>query len=142
MEEMVKAVNVYEKDGVVVEETIEVPVSEFETLKEYMNGVDDDNQEEYNTEATGEMESLSDVEEIEEDEDEPECPECDEPEESEVIEEVEDTIELVGDFDGIVLDPNGLIAGVTLIDQEDEMLLEDFLDYDIDDEDDDEEDID
>ena len=142
MEEMVKAVNVYEKDGVVVEETIEVPVDELETLKEYMNGVDDDNQEEYNTEATGEMESLSEVEEIEGDEDEPECPGCDEPEEVEVIEEDEDTIELVGDFDGIVLDPNGLIVGVTLIDQEDEMLLEDFVDYDIDDEDDDEEDID
>lgn len=139
---MVKAVNVYEKDGVVVEETIEVPVDELETLKEYMNGVDDDNQEEYNTEATGEMESLSEVEEIEGDEDEPECPGCDEPEEVEVIEEDEDTIELVGDFDGIVLDPNGLIVGVTLIDQEDEMLLEDFVDYDIDDEDDDEEDID
>lgn len=142
MEEVVKAVNVYEKDGVVVEETIEVPADEFETLKEYMNGVDDDNQEEYNTEATGEMENLSDVEEIEGDEDEPECPECDEPEEVEVIEEDEDTIELVGDFDSIVLDPNGLIVGVTLIDQEDEMLLEDFLDYDIDDEDEDEEDID
>ena len=139
MEEMVKAVNVYEKDGVLVEETIEVPVDELETLKEYMNGVDDDNQEEYNTEATGETEDLSDVEEGEvEPEDEPEY---DEPEEVEVIED-EDTIELVGDFDGIVLDPNGLIVGISLIDQEDEMFLEDFIDYDINDEDDDEEDID
>ena len=132
MEEMVKAVNVYEKDGVVVEETIEVPVSEFETLKEYMNGVDDDNQEEYNTEATGETEDLQDVEEGEvEPEDEPEY---DEPEELEELEEVVcvDTIE----------DDVPVVVEAILLDQEDEMLLEDFLDYDIDDEDDDEEDID
>lgn len=129
---MVKAVNVYEKDGVVVEETIEVPVSEFETLKEYMNGVDDDNQEEYNTEATGEMESLSDVEESE---NEPgDEPEYDEPEELEELEEVVcvDTIE----------DDVPVVVEAILLDQEDEMLLEDFLDFDIDDEDDDEEDID
>ena len=132
MEEMVKAVNVYEKDGVVVEETIEVPVSEFETLKEYMNGVDDDNQEEYNTEATGETEDLPDVEEGEvEPEDEPEY---DEPEELEELEEVVcvDTVE----------DDVPVVVEAILLDQEDEMLLEDFLDYDIDDEDDDEEDID
>lgn len=132
MEEMVKAVNVYEKDGVVVEETIEVPVSEFETLKEYMNGVDDDNQEEYNTEATGETEDLPDVEEGEvEPEDESEY---DEPEELEELEEVVcvDTIE----------DDVPVVVEAILLDQEDEMLLEDFLDYDIDDEDDDEEDID
>ena len=132
MEEMVKAVNVYEKDGVVVEETIEVPVSEFETLKEYMNGVDDDNQEEYNTEATGETEDLPDVEEGEvESEDEPEY---DEPEELEELEEVVcvDTIE----------DDVPVVVEAILLDQEDEMLLDDFLDYDIDDEDDDEEDID
>ena len=123
MEEMVKAVNVYEKDGVVVEETIEVPVSEFETLKEYMNGVDDDNQEEYNTEATGETEDLPDVEESE-----------NEPEELEELEEVVcvDTIE----------DDVPVVVEAILLDQEDEMLLEDFLDFDIDDEDDDEEDID
>ena len=129
---MVKAVNVYEKDGVVVEETIEVPVSEFETLKEYMNGVDDDNQEEYNTEATGETEDLPDVEEGEvEPEDESEY---DEPEELEELEEVVcvDTIE----------DDVPVVVEAILLDQEDEMLLEDFLDYDIDDEDDDEEDID
>lgn len=129
---MVKAVNVYEKDGVVVEETIEVPVSEFETLKEYMNGVDDDNQEEYNTEATGETEDLPDVEEGEvEPEDEPEY---DEPEELEELEEVVcvDTVE----------DDVPVVVEAILLDQEDEMLLEDFLDYDIDDEDDDEEDID
>ena len=129
---MVKAVNVYEKDGVVVEETIEVPVSEFETLKEYMNGVDDDNQEEYNTEATGETEDLQDVEEGEvKPEDEPEY---DEPEELEELEEVVcvDTIE----------DDIPVVVEAILLDQEDEMLLEDFLDYDIDDEDDDEEDID
>ena len=124
MEEMVKAVNVYEKDGVVVEETIEVPVSEFETLKEYMNGVDDDNQEEYNTEATGETEDLPDVEEGEDE------PEYDEPEEVEELEEVAgvDTIE----------DDVPVVVEAILLDQEDEMLLEDFLDFDIDDEDDDE----
>ena len=130
---MVKAVNVYEKDGVVVEETIEVPVSEFETLKEYMNGVDDDNQEEYNSEATGEMESLSDVEEIEsEPEDEPEY---DEPEELEVLEEVVmvDTIE----------DDVPVVVEAILLDQDEEVFLESFLDFDIEeDEDDDEEDID
>lgn len=128
---MVKAVNVYEKDGVVVAETIEVPVSEFETLKEYMNGVDDDNQEEYNPEVNGETEDLPDVEEGEvEPEDEPEY---DEPEELEELEEVVcvDTIE----------DDVPVVEAI-LLDQEDEMLLEDFLDYDIDDEDDDEEDID
>lgn len=128
---MVKAVNVYEKDGVVVEETIEVPVSEFETLKEYMNGVDDDNQEEYNTEATRETEDLPDVEEGEvEPEDEPEY---DEPEELEELEEVVcvDTIE----------DDVPVVEAI-LLDQEEEMFLESFLDYDIDDEDDDEEDID
>lgn len=130
---MVKAVNVYEKDGVVVEETIEVPVSEFETLKEYMNGVDDDNQEEYNTEATGETEDLPDVEEGEvEPEDEPEC---DEPEEVEELEEI-----VVGTV--MVEDDVPVVVEAILLDQEDEMLLEDFLDYDIDDEDDDEEDID
>ena len=132
MEEMVKAVNVYEKDGVVVEETVEVPVSEFETLKEYMNGVDDDNQEEYNTEATGETEDLPDVEEGEvEPEDEPEY---DEPEELEELEEVVcvDTIE----------DDVPVVVEAILLDQEEEMFLESFLDYDIDDEDDDEEDID
>lgn len=130
---MVKAVNVYEKDGVVVEETIEVPVSEFETLKEYMNGVDDDNQEEYNTEATGETEDLPDVEEGEvEPEDEPEY---DEPEELEELEEiVVDTV--------MIEDDVPVVVEAILLDQEDEMLLEDFLDYDIDDEDDDEEDID
>lgn len=129
---MVKAVNVYEKDGVVVEETVEVPVSEFETLKEYMNGVDDDNQEEYNTEATGETEDLPDVEEGEvEPEDEPEY---DEPEELEELEEVVcvDTIE----------DDVPVVVEAILLDQEEEMFLESFLDYDIDDEDDDEEDID
>ncbi len=132
MEEMVKAVNVYEKDGVVVEETIEVPVSEFETLKEYMNGVDDDNQEEYNTEATRETEDLPDVEEGEvEPEDEPEY---DEPEELEELEEVVcvDTVE----------DDVPVVVEAILLDQEEEMFLESFLDYDIDDEDDDEEDID
>ena len=131
MEEMVKAVNIYEKDGVVVEETIEVPVSEFETLKEYMNGVDDDNQEEYNTEATGETEDLPDVEEGEvEPEDEPEY---DEPEELEELEEVVcvDTVE----------DDVPVVVEAILLDQDDEMFLEDFLDFDIDDEDD-EEDID
>ena len=133
MEETVKAVNVYEKDGVVVEETIEVPVSEFETLKEYMNGVDDDNQEEYNTEATGETEDLPDVEEGEsEPEDEPEY---DEPEELEELEEI-----VVGTV--MVEDDVPIVVEAILLDEEDEMLLEDFLDYDIDNEDDDEEDID
>ena len=132
MEEMVKAVNVYEKDGVVVEETIEVPVSEFETLKEYMNGVDDDNQEEYNTEATGETEDLPDVEEGEvEPEDESEY---DEPEELEELEEVVcvDTVE----------DDVPVVVEAILLDQDEEVFLESFLDFDIDDEDDDEEDID
>ena len=132
MEEMVKAVNVYEKDGVVVEETIEVPVSEFETLKEYMNGVDDDNQEEYNTEATGETEDLPDVEEGEvEPEDEPEY---DEPEELEELEEVVcvDTVE----------DDVPVVVEAILLDQDEEVFLESFLDFDIDDEDNDEEDID
>ena len=130
---MVKAVNVYEKDGVVVEETIEVPVSEFETLKEYMNGVDDDNQEEYNTEATGETEDLSDVEEGEvEPEDEPEY---DEPEELEELEEIVcvDTIE----------DDVPVVVEAILLDQDEEVFLESFLDFDIEeDEDDEEEDID
>lgn len=129
---MVKAVNVYEKDGVVVEETIEVPVSEFETLKEYMNGVDDDNQEEYNTEATGETEDLPDVEEGEvEPEDESEY---DEPEELEELEEVVcvDTVE----------DDVPVVVEAILLDQDEEVFLESFLDFDIDDEDDDEEDID
>ena len=132
MEEMVKAVNVYEKDGVVVEETIEVPVSEFETLKEYMNGVDDDNQEEYNTEATGETEDLPDVEEGEvEPKDEPEY---DEPEELEELEEVVcvDTVE----------DDVPVVVEAILLDQDEEVFLESFLDFDIDDEDNDEEDID
>lgn len=133
MEEMVKAVNVYEKDGVLVEETIEVPVDELETLKEYMNGVDDDNQEEYNTEATGETEDLSDVEEGEvEPEDEPEY---DEPEELEELEEVVmvDTIE----------DDVPVVVEAILLDQDEEVFLESFLDFDIEeDEDDDEEDID
>ena len=131
MEEMVKAVNVYEKDGVVVEETIEVPVDEFETLKEYM-GAKDDNQEEYNPEVTGETEDLPDVEEGEvEPEDEPEY---DEPEEVEELEEVVcvDTIE----------DDVPVVVEAILLDQEEEMFLESFLDYDIEDEDDDEEDID
>lgn len=129
MEEMVKAVNVYEKDGVVVEETIEVPVSEFETLKEYMNGVDDDNQEEYNTEATGETEDLPDVEEGEvESEDEPEYDEPEELEEVVLVDTIEDDVPVV--------------VEAILLDQEEEMFLEDFLDFDIDDEDDDEEDID
>lgn len=129
MEEMVKAVNVYEKDGVVVEETIEVPVSEFETLKEYMNGVDDDNQEEYNTEATGKTEDLPDVEEGEvgsEDE-----PEYDEPEELEEVVLV-DTIE----------DDVPVVVEAILLDQEEEMFLESFLDFDIEEDEDDEEDID
>lgn len=129
---MVKAVNVYEKDGVVVEETIEVPVSEFETLKEYMNGVDDDNQEEYNTEATGETEDLPDVEEGEvEPKDEPEY---DEPEELEELEEVVcvDTVE----------DDVPVVVEAILLDQDEEVFLESFLDFDIDDEDNDEEDID
>lgn len=128
---MVKAVNVYEKDGVVVEETIEVPVDELETLKEYMNGVDDDNQEEYNTEATGETEDLPDVEEGEvEPEDEPEY---DEPEELEELEEVVcvDTIE----------DDVPVVEAI-LLDQEEEMFLESFLDFDIEEDEDDEEDID
>ena len=134
MEEMVKAVNVYEKDGVLVEETIEVPVDELETLKEYMNGVDDDNQEEYNTEATGETEDLSDVEEGEvEPEDEPEC---DEPEELEELEEIiVDTV--------MVEDDVPVVVKAILLDQDEEVFLESFLDFDIEeDEDDDEEDID
>ena len=135
MEEMVKAVNVYEKDGVLVEETIEVPVDELETLKEYMNGVDDDNQEEYNTEATGETEDLSDVEEGEvEPEDEPEYDEPEELEELEVL-AVEDTIEFTGDVP--------VAVEAILLDQDEEVFLESFLDFDIEeDEDDDEEDID
>lgn len=131
---MVKAINVYEKDGVLVEETIEVPVDELETLKEYMNGVDDDNQEEYNTEATGETEDLSDVEEGEvEPEDEPEY---DEPEELEELDEiVVDTV--------MVEDDVPVVVEAILLDQEEEMFLESFLDFDIEeDEDDDEEDID
>ena len=134
MEEMVKTVNVYEKDGVVVEETIEVPVSEFETLKEYMNGVDDDNQEEYNTEAIGETEDLSDVEEGEvEPEDEPEY---DEPEELEELEEI-----AVGTV--MVEDDVPVVVEAILLDQDEEVFLESFLDFDIEeDEDDEEEDID
>lgn len=134
MEEMVKAVNVYEKDGVLVEETIEVPVDELETLKEYMNGVDDDNQEEYNTETTGETEDLSGVEEGEvEPEDEPEY---DEPEELEELEEiVVDTV--------MVEDDVPVVVEAILLDQDEEVFLESFLDFDIEeDEDDDEEDID
>lgn len=132
---MVKAVNVYEKDGVVVEETIEVPVDELETLKEYMNGVDDDNQEEYNTEAIGETEDLSDVEEGEvEPEDEPEYDEPEELEELEVL-AVEDTIEFTDDVP--------VVVEAILLDQDEEVFLESFLDFDIEeDEDDDEEDID
>ena len=132
MEEMVKAVNVYEKDGVLVEETIEVPVDELETLKEYMNGVDDDNQEEYNTEATGETEDLSGVEEGEvEPEDEPEY---DEPEELEEI--VVDTV--------MVEDDVPVVVEAILLDQDEEVFLESFLDFDIeeDEDDDEEEDID
>lgn len=129
MEEMVKAVNVYEKDGVVVEETIEVPVSEFETLKEYMNGVDDDNQEEYNTEATGETEDLPDVEEGEvESEDEPEYDEPEELEEVVLVDTIEDDVPVV--------------VEAILLDQEEEMFLESFLDFDIEEDEDDEEDID
>lgn len=129
---MVKAVNVYEKDGVLVEETIEVPVDELETLKEYMNGVDDDNQEEYNTEATGETEDLSGVEEGEvEPEDEPEY---DEPEELEEI--VVDTV--------MVEDDVPVVVEAILLDQDEEVFLESFLDFDIeeDEDDDEEEDID
>ena len=118
---MVKAVNVYEKDGVVVEETIEVPVSEFETLKEYMNGVDDDNQEEYNTEATGETEDLPDVEEGEVESE-------DEPEEVVLVDTIEDDVPVV--------------VEAILLDQEEEMFLESFLDFDIEEDEDDEEDID
>lgn len=126
---MVKAVNVYEKDGVVVEETIEVPVSEFETLKEYMNGVDDDNQEEYNTEATGETEDLPDVEEGEvESEDEPEYDEPEELEEVVLVDTIEDDVPVV--------------VEAILLDQEEEMFLESFLDFDIEEDEDDEEDID
>ena len=129
MEEMVKAVNVYKKDGVVVEETIEVPVSEFETLKEYMNGVDDDNQEEYNTEATGETEDLPDVEEGEvESEDEPEYDEPEELEEVVLVDTIEDDVPVV--------------VEAILLDQEEEMFLESFLDFDIEEDEDDEEDID
>lgn len=129
MEEMVKAVNVYEKDGVVVEETIEVPVSEFETLKEYMNGVDDDNQDEYNTEATGETEDLPDVEEGEvESEDEPEYDEPEELEEVVLVDTIEDDVPVV--------------VEAILLDQEEEMFLESFLDFDIEEDEDDEEDID
>lgn len=129
MEEMVKAVNVYEKDGVVVEETIEVPVSEFETLKEYMNGVDDDNQEEYNTEAIGETEDLPDVEEGEvELEDEPEYDEPEELEEVVLVDTIEDDVPVV--------------VEAILLDQEEEMFLESFLDFDIEEDEDDEEDID
>lgn len=129
---MVKAVNVYEKDGVLVEETIEVPVDELETLKEYM-GVGDDNQEEYNTEATGETEDLSDVEEGEvEPEDEPEYDEPEELEELEVL-TVVDTLE----------DDVPVVVEAILLDQDEEVFLESFLDFDIEeDEDDDEEDID
>lgn len=126
---MVKAVNVYKKDGVVVEETIEVPVSEFETLKEYMNGVDDDNQEEYNTEATGETEDLPDVEEGEvESEDEPEYDEPEELEEVVLVDTIEDDVPVV--------------VEAILLDQEEEMFLESFLDFDIEEDEDDEEDID
>ena len=129
MEEMVKAVNVYEKDGVVVEETIEVPVSEFETLKEYMNGVDDDNQEEHNSEVTGEMENLSEVEEGEvESEDEPEYDEPEELEEVVLVDTIEDDVPVV--------------VEAILLDQEEEMFLESFLDFDIEEDEDDEEDID
>lgn len=133
MEEMVKAVNVYEKDGVLVEETIEVPVDELETLKEYMNGVDDDNQEEYNTEATGETEDLPDIEEGEvEPEDEPEYDEPEELEELEVL-TVVDTME----------EDVPVVVEAILLDQDEEVFLESFLDFDIEeDEDDDEEDID
>lgn len=126
---MVKAVNVYEKDGVVVEETIEVPVSEFETLKEYMNGVDDDNQEEHNSEVTGEMENLSEVEEGEvESEDEPEYDEPEELEEVVLVDTIEDDVPVV--------------VEAILLDQEEEMFLESFLDFDIEEDEDDEEDID
>lgn len=129
---MVKAVNVYKNDGVVVEETIEVPVDEFETLKEYM-GVKDDNQEEHNSETTGETEDLPDVEEGEvEPEDEPEY---DEPEELEELEEI-----VVGTV--MVEDDVPVVVEAILLDQDEEVFLESFLDFDIDDEDDDEEDID
>lgn len=130
MEEMVKAVNVYEKDGVLVEETIEVPVDELETLKEYM-GVGDDNQEEYNTEATGETEDLSDVEEGEV-----------EPEDESGYDEPEELEEII--VDTVMVDDDVPVAvEAILLDQDEEVFLESFLDFDIEeDEDDDEEDID
>lgn len=136
MEEVVKAVNVYEKDGVVVEETIEVPVDELETLKEYM-GVNDDNQEEYMAEADREVEDISDVEEDEgysEDEDESDY---DEPEEVEVIED-EATIEFIGE-DGIYIDDQDEpIFGVPMLDPDDILLSEEDLDIDIVDDDEEE----
>lgn len=113
-----------EKDGVLIEETIEVPNEEANLLASYLASnpteeVQHDHQEEHSSEINGEMEAVQAKEEEGAGGEETQGVFGDSPEEAEVIKD-ENTIELTGDYDGSILDPNGLLFGTPIVDEDDE----------------------
>ena len=120
--EMIKVTRTIEKDDVLIEETIEVPKEEAKMVEDYLAStteVKNDNQEEYSPVVTGEVATVQAEETKGEGRSEEQGVHGDTPEEAEVLKD-ENTIELTGNYDGSILDPNGLLFGVPIVEENDE----------------------
>nr|DAM88359.1 MAG TPA: hypothetical protein [Caudoviricetes sp.] len=113
-----------EKDGVLIEETIQVPNEEANLLASYLASnpteeVQHDHQEEHSSEVNGEVEAVQAKEEEGTGGEETQGVLGDSPEETEVLKD-ENTIELRSDYDGFIHDPNGLLFGTPIVEEDDE----------------------
>lgn len=120
--EMIKVTRTIEKDGVLIEETIEVPKEEAKMVEDYLAStteVKNDNQEEHSSKVNGEMEAIQAEETKGEGRGKEQGVHGDTSEEAEVLKD-ENTIELTGNYDGSILDPNGLLFGVPIVEEDDE----------------------
>lgn len=120
--EMIKVTRTIERDGVLIEETIEVPKEEAIMVEDYLAStteVKNDNQEEHSSKVNGEVEAVQAEETKGEGRGKEQGVHGDTPEEAEVLKD-ENTIELTGNYDGSILDPNGLLFGVPIVEENDE----------------------
>ena len=113
-----------EKDGVLIEETIQVPNEEANLLASYLASnpteeVQHDHKEEHSSEVNGEVEAVQAKEEEGAGREEAQGVLGDSPEEAEVLKD-ENTIELTGDYDGFIHDPNGLLFGTPIVEEDEE----------------------
>lgn len=112
-----------EKDGVLIEETIQVPNEEANLLASYLASnpteeVQHDHQEEHSSEVNGKVEAIQAKEEEGTGGEKAHGVPGNSPE-AKVLKD-ENTIELKGDYDGSILDPNGLLFGVPIVEEANE----------------------